>query len=53
MIYDLLCLISLVVFISHFCACGWSMLARLEKHYYPHIHTWHDEYGITYSDWQT
>ena len=51
MLYDLFTLVYLVLMVSHFCACGWSLIARIEKELYPTMHTWEDEYGISYADW--
>lgn len=51
MLYDLFTLVYLVLMVSHFCACGWSLIARIEKELYPTMNTWEDEYGISYADW--
>lgn len=49
-LFELFCLVYYVILISHFCACMWSYLAKMEM-YYGYEHTWMHEYGIEHADW--
>lgn len=49
-LFDLFCLVYYVILISHFCACMWSYLAKMEI-YYGYEHTWMHEYGIEHASW--